>query len=356
MKQNTDRFNSKKLLSIFFFWLVMALLLQSNQMVAQAYEQIPKRLPNKKRKRDHLIEKLESFSNDEFKNQTGLSRRCFTYILAIIHDTIKVNHKMAEISSGSHISSMMRLFIHQRLLKGMKTLDADWMGVDPNHIWKSVWKPVALAIDENLNNVNFHAGDRIWLEQQAQQWKLVQTKKYGFPFTDGLVAAGDGLIVKIKKLSQKCLKQIDIVQERFWNRKGYYGLNAEAFCDAWCRFVSFEMCWPGSTNDITAYKGSDLYFDVDDYMSDEFYFALDEAYKSIRDGKHLTPFSAQDIQEAMKADNTYAAEMMRTFNKISSSVSSSSPPPLLLKSSLSYTIGCYHTNTLRRCQGFIHFS
>jgi hypothetical protein len=152
------------------------------------------------------------------------------------------------------------------------------------------------------------------------------------------------------------LKQIDIVQERFWNRKGYYGLNAEAFCDAWCRFVSFEMCWPGSTNDITAYKGSDLYFDVDDYMSDEFYFALDEAYKSIRDGKHLTPFSAQDIQEAMKADNTYAAEMMRTFNKISSSVSSSSPPPLLLKSSLSYTIGCYHTNTLRRCQGLIHFS
>jgi len=73
--------------------------------------------------------------------------------------------------------------------------------------------------------------------------------------------------------------------------------------------------------------------------------------------------SVQSDSQQSKAYNAWIASNKNKLKAItveasssSSSVSSSSPPPFLLKSSLSYTIGCYHTNTLRRCQGLIHFS
>ena len=39
---------------------------------------------NRKRNRDHCDEVLASLSDDEFKNQTGLSRTMFNYVLSLI--------------------------------------------------------------------------------------------------------------------------------------------------------------------------------------------------------------------------------------------------------------------------------
>lgn len=166
-----------KIISVLMLWTALALLQQANRELLSAYDTIPKCLPNKKRRRDHCEELLGSLNDAEFKSQTGLSRRLFNYVRSLIRDDIKVNIDMAQRSSGSHISTMMRLFIHQRLLKGMKALDAEWMGADPAHLWQTIWKPVALAIDRRLDNINFFANDAAWLEQQAQQWDLIITRK-----------------------------------------------------------------------------------------------------------------------------------------------------------------------------------
>jgi hypothetical protein len=51
-------------------------------------------------------------------------------------------------------------------------------------------------------------------------------------------------------------------------------------------------------------------------VPEEFYLALDEAYKAIHDGQHLTPFSGADMTLARNSGNEEAARMMRTPNKL----------------------------------------
>ena len=102
--------NKIKIITTLLLWIAVALLQQSNQHLQLAYDQLPKRLPNKKRRRDHTIELLESLSDAEFKSQTGLSRRLFGYVRDLIREDICVNQAMAVRSSGSHISTVMRLF------------------------------------------------------------------------------------------------------------------------------------------------------------------------------------------------------------------------------------------------------
>ncbi|KAJ1395599.1 hypothetical protein B484DRAFT_438983, partial [Ochromonadaceae sp. CCMP2298] len=154
------------------------------------------RLPNVHRRRDHCADVIGSLSQEQFKSQTGLSRKIFNYLLQLIRPRVQGNRAMGAVSSGSHISSMMKLFIHQRLMKGAKSQDVEWMGTDPKHVWVHIWLP---AMPE---------------------------------------------------------------------------------------------------------------------VPDEFYLALDEAYKSIHDGKHLTPFSGAEMRLAQNSGNEEAARMMRTFNKI----------------------------------------
>lgn len=210
----------------------------------------------------------------------------------------------------------MKLFIHMRLLKGAKALDTEWMGVDPGHVWSSVWLPVATAIDSVLENVKFDAGNPAWCQQRAEEWSLTQLRKYGANPCKGLIGAVDGIIIKIPHLLAEELREIDMPWVRFWNRKGYHALNAQAVCDAYCRFTSFECRWPGSTNDITAYRQSALFLDQMHLLPPEFFLALDEAYKSVKDGQHLTPFSGADIDAANNQHLLSAAAAMRLFNKI----------------------------------------
>lgn len=93
-------------------------------------------------------------------------------------------------------------------------------------------------------------------------------------------------------------------------------MNVQAFCDGWCRFQVFDMLSAGSTNDISAYKKTELCMNISKSLSEGFYFALDEAYKSLKDGVHLTPYPGADIQAAIAEGNHRAANIMRTFNKI----------------------------------------
>lgn len=280
------------------------------------YNMLPKRLPNRKRKRDHSLLHLSSFSDFEFKSQTGLSRTLFNYLLSLIDPHLRTNEQQAINSSGSAIPIALKLFVHQRLMKGAKTLDVDWMGIDPTHVWTSTWLPVATAIDSVLDNVHFRANDPQWCQQRALEWTLTQQRKYGCNPNKGLVGACDGLIIKIPHLLEDELKGTKMPYCRFWNRKGYHALNAQAVCDAYCRFTSFECMWPGSTNDITAYRQSALYIEQMADLPPEFFLALDEAYKSVKDGQHITPFSGADIESAESRDMVEVAEAMRAFNKL----------------------------------------
>lgn len=183
------------------------------------YEKLPKRIGNRKRKlaRSTFMHTfMHEFDDEQIKNHTGLSRRMFNYVLQLIQPDIQVDTKQAQCSTGSHLTSLARLFIHQRLLKGAKYIDTEWIGTDPRHVWENCWKPVAEAIDKKLDNVNFDYKNEDALRLQADHWDYIQMKKYGSGgLTRGLLLAGDGLIIKIKKPTKQQLCEVEVDLDKF---------------------------------------------------------------------------------------------------------------------------------------------
>jgi hypothetical protein len=127
------------------------------------------------------------------------------------------------------------------------------------------------------------------------------------------VAAGDGWVMQINEPVSEDLNGRPA--KVFRNRKGYFGLVAQAFCDAACRFIYFNVGWPGSTNDIIAYKQTKLYlaFENEDYP-DWVAMVLDEAYSSIG-GTHFTPFTKYQLERAYKENRSLYLQM-RAYNHV----------------------------------------
>ena len=98
------------------------------------------------------------------------------------------------------------------------------------------------------------------------------------------------------------------------NRKGFFALLEQAFCGAYTKFWYFNVGWPGATNDITAYKESELFFAaMHDAIPSWVSFLLDEAYSSCG-GRHLTPFSQSQLRRAYGVGSNTLYYQMRTFN------------------------------------------
>jgi hypothetical protein len=180
-----------------------------------AYDAIPKRLPNQHRDRAAALAKVAALDDVSFKAHTGFYRKVFNFILLQIRPLLRKNRRMAELSSGSHVPTALSLFVHIRMLRGARALDMNWLGVSPKHVWEQQWRPVAKAIDATFNNVNFDHNSQDHLHGLAIQWSLTQQKKYHQNPTDGTVAAGDGLIIKIKRIAKKELVKLGIHLDTF---------------------------------------------------------------------------------------------------------------------------------------------
>jgi len=278
-------------------------------------ERPEKRRPNKKRNRAAAMERLSGFTDEQIKSHTGLSRTQFNYVASLIKPALDVNKIMAQRSSGSHIPTHLRFFIACRLLKGAKQLDVEWMDVATNHSWDSCMIPCLRAIDKSLDNVVFKPKDETWLKETEAGWLWNEKRKYGVQ-VPGTLLAGDGLILKIGRLAQAFIDATGIPLRKYWNRKGFFGLNVQAFCDAWCRICILECIAPGATHDLTAYTNGPCFETLLADLPDYYHFILDEAYKSIKDGKHITPFPGDDIKKEISKGHHNAANAMRTFNKI----------------------------------------
>lgn len=90
----------------------------------------------------------------------------------------------------------------------------------------------------------------------------------------------------------------------------------QAFCDAACRFMYFDVGWPGCTNDLIAYKQTQLYNSyLENALPDWIGFALDEAYASIG-GRHFTPFTQHQLDRAYNEGGEEKRQyyQMRAYN------------------------------------------
>lgn len=95
----------------------------------------------------------------------------------------------------------------------------------------------------------------------------------------------------------------------FRNRKGFWALIAQGFCDANTRFAVFDVKWPGNTYDIIAYNMTDIYHKANSGQFPSWAtFVLDEAYSSCG-GMHLTPFSVHQRKRAKRNEQAMYYKM-----------------------------------------------
>ena len=227
-----------------------------------------------------------------FNRQFRVCREDFFYILMRIQPSLRKKTRQAINSSGSEVSPELMLMITLRILAGASYLDMIHYRVHVDSVSSIVWDTV-VAIHDRLDNIKLATTDIDCLAL-AKEWASIQLIRWGQHLTVGTIY--DGLAIEIAQPTVSELN--DRPLSIFRNRKGFWAIIAQGFCDAYTRFGVFDVKWPGGTNDIIAYQMTDIYKRANDHLFPSWAtFVLDEAYSSCG-GMHLTPFSFNQLRRA----------------------------------------------------------
>lgn len=269
---------------------------------------------NQQRDRIGIIRWAAELDEKMFRRQFRLVREDFFYVLLKISDDLKTNEKQARNSSGSSVTPELKLMITLRILAGASYLDMIHYRVHVDSVSSIVWDTVK-AIHTRIDNIKLASTEAECL-RIAKVWAAIQLIRWGQHLTAGTIYAGDGLAIEIGQPSVEELRGRPI--SIFRNRKGFWALIAQGFCDANTRFAVFDVKWPGNTNDIIAYNMTDIcHKAVTGYFPPWATFVLDEAYSSCG-GMHLTPFSVHQLKRAKRSEISLYYKML-SFNNILSS-------------------------------------
>ena len=133
-----------------------------------------------------------------------------------------------------------------------------WFRVNVNHVLDIVFDCLE-AIDSCVNNIKIPKSEVEW-KVEAEQFREVMKRKHGSiadELLPGVGGAGDGYVTQI---TEPVLADLDGRPSKiFMNRKGFFALLVQAFCGAYTKFWYFNVGWPGATNDITAYKQTEVH-------------------------------------------------------------------------------------------------
>lgn len=271
-----------------FFCLISVLSLEGSNILG-----IGKNLRkgNVKRDRRHILKWSYDIDDNMFRRQFRLHREDFYYVLLKITPVLEKNEQQACNSSGSSVSPYLMLMITLRILAGASYLDMVHYHVHIDSVNKIVWSTVC-AISKTVDNIKVARNENDCLKL-ARDWSVIQKQRWGTYLAAGTIYAGDGLVLEILQPSEAELKGRAVTI--FRNRKGLWGLIAQGFCDAHTRFCVLDVKWPGGTNDVVAYRMTDLCMKAESgHFPAWATLVLDEAYSSCG-GMHLTPFSVHQL-------------------------------------------------------------
>lgn len=112
------------------------------------------------------------------------------------------------------------------------------------------------------------------------------------PRIQGCLGAIDGILIKIHAPNVKN-------NARYRSRKGFFGLNVQAVCDASKRIIHLSVKTPGRTNDARAWRQSELYRAMTDGRWPAGYFLVgDAAYGNTE--TMLSPFTSTQMNKAAR--------------------------------------------------------
>jgi hypothetical protein len=270
------------------------------------------RSPNVHRDRECALEYIRSWDDDMFQRQFRLERADFYPLLQLISPLIEVNEKMAARSSGSSVNPELRLAMTMRMLAGAQYLDLIWYRVNINHVWHYI-DPVLAAIHRMVDNVKLPYTVEA-LDELTAEWSSISQRRFdGMDLMPDQCGATDGLVVEVTKRTEEDLQGLDSAV--YCNRKGFFGMVAQAICGAYCQFLMFAIDWPGATNDCTAFQQCEgMRWLAWLTLIGRGWLAGDDAYSAIHP-RLLTPFTKKQLRKA-KENNTTTYFMMRAFNHV----------------------------------------
>lgn len=256
-----------------------------------------------------LCEKLKAHYPGRFKN-------------GIDNYKLSLTRGAAATPDSGPVTMEIKLAITLRIFRGASYLDMIWYGVQLSTV-SSIFSFVIELIDSVLPNneiFNFDPESENFHEECARmagEWSSIMIAKKGVDGMKGTIVGGDGLVIAIGTPTDADRDGLPVTS--YFNRKGCMAINAQGFCDAWCRFRYFDVSWPGSTNDITAYKQTKMYsWWMRGLIPSCYHMVLDEAYSSIGGDNHLTPFTKAQLKKA-RAEDFPRYLKMRAFNNTLSS-------------------------------------
>ena len=254
--ENETNSAKEKLLNDYFFY-----------MFCQEAAELSK-TPIKKQKkanehRDRLgpLKFILSWTDEMFYRQFRLVKEEFFDLLEKMKDgypgnhengkeNLKMAYKMGDLSSGCHIPLEMKLMVTLRILGGASYLDMIWYGISVESV-PYVFNSTLDLIRKVEPDICVPSTDEEWKEL-LKGWEDISVAKKGMVVFPQTALAGDGLALETTAPSTADCGDISLAA--FRNRKGFYALICQAFCDCNAKFRCFEVSWPGSTNDIVAYR------------------------------------------------------------------------------------------------------
>ena len=195
----------------------------------------------------------------------------------------------------------LQLSITLRQLGGGHYLDIiDIHGISESQFYKMFWECI-YALPE-IVPLSFPMDDAVALNILAEDFE--KRSKGTLP---NCVGALDGVAIEIQMPDES--EQADA--RSFYNRKGFFSLNAQCLCDAKRRFLYVSIEAKGSTNDSLAIILSDLGLNlVGGKLLLPYYIVGDEAYKGIAPDCIICPYPGKML-EAKKDNFNYYQSVTR---------------------------------------------
>lgn len=158
-----------------------------------------------------------------------------------------VSEDMGRRSSGSkvHIDLKLGAALHW-LAGGLYSSTSELFGMDWKTMTGQIW-PVLKALD-NILTIYFPINDPEELTTLEDGFAAITQGR-----VRGCVAATDGLVLQTRK---PFVDEVGKARLMYMNRKGYYGIVVQAFCDARGKFLYVSASHAGGTHDSVAYEGS----------------------------------------------------------------------------------------------------
>ena len=153
------------------------------------------------------------------------------------------------------IGASVRLACALRYLAGGSVYDiATTFCIAIRSVYTSIWAVIDAISNYEPMDFSFPSSHD---KQKAIALGFKEVSTAGF---DCCVGAIDGILIWIERPSMKTAAESKVgVQKYFSGRKGKFGLNVQAVCDAKCRFIDMCSRSGGSTADCVAFAESELY-------------------------------------------------------------------------------------------------